>query len=59
MKFEELKLCQPLIEALSKVGYVSPTPIQESTILSAINGQDILGCAKTGTGKTQLLHCQF
>ena len=26
MKFEELKLCQPLIEALSKVGYVSPTP---------------------------------
>ena len=52
MKFEELKLCQPLIEALSKVGYVSPTPIQESTILPAINGQDILGCAKTGTGKT-------
>ncbi len=42
----------PLKEALNELNYETPTPIQEQTIPSAIEGLDILGCAQTGTGKT-------
>jgi len=50
--FKELQLIAPLQRAIQEEGYESPTPIQERTIPSALEGHDILGCAQTGTGKT-------
>lgn len=52
MTFSELKLIKPLITALDKKGYTEPTPIQEQSIPSILEGKDIFGCAQTGTGKT-------
>lgn len=52
MKFEELPLAQPLQRAVRTVGYETPTPIQEQSIPSLLEGQDLLGIAQTGTGKT-------
>jgi ATP-dependent RNA helicase RhlE len=52
MTFSELKLIKPLIVALDKIGYNTPTPIQERSIPPILEGKDIFGCAQTGTGKT-------
>lgn len=52
MNFSELKLIQPLLLALEKKGYQTPTPIQAQTIQPILEGKDIFGCAQTGTGKT-------
>lgn len=51
-KFRELELHPSLHSALDKMNFLEPTPIQQATIPAALNGQDILGCAQTGTGKT-------
>ncbi len=50
--FSELGLAEPLLKALNEVGYESPSPIQEQCIPALLQGQDILGQAQTGTGKT-------
>lgn len=42
----------PLLESLSKLGYQTPTPIQQQSIPPILQGKDIFGCAQTGTGKT-------
>jgi ATP-dependent RNA helicase RhlE len=47
-----MDLFTPLKRALAEEHYERPTPIQAQTIPRAIDGQDILGCAQTGTGKT-------
>jgi len=52
MNFQELHLIQPILKALDKENYVTPTPIQEQAIPAALAGRDLLGCAQTGTGKT-------
>jgi len=52
MTFSELKLIKPLIATLDKLGYNTPTPIQEKSIPHVLDGKDIFGCAQTGTGKT-------
>ena len=52
MKFETLGLTRPILEALREQGYEAPTPIQEQAIPAALAGRDVLGCARTGTGKT-------
>ncbi|MBR4679996.1 MAG: DEAD/DEAH box helicase [Fibrobacter sp.] len=52
MKFEELPLANPLQRAVRAVGYETPTPIQERSIPSLLEGKDLLGIAQTGTGKT-------
>jgi ATP-dependent RNA helicase RhlE len=52
MDFSSLNLCQPLLDALDEIGYVTPTPIQVQAIPELIEGRDMLGCAQTGTGKT-------
>lgn len=52
MKFEQLKIIKPILKALAAEGYNNPTPIQEKTIPSILDGKDLLGCAQTGTGKT-------
>ncbi len=50
--FAALGLAKPILAALLREGYTTPTPIQERTIVPALAGRDILGCAQTGTGKT-------
>ncbi len=51
-RFRDLKLSQPLLQALEDSGYESPTPIQRQAIPLLLAGRDILGHAPTGTGKT-------
>jgi len=50
--FIKLGIAPEIIEALSSQGYSKPTPIQEQAIPAALNHQDVLGTAQTGTGKT-------
>lgn len=52
MTFEELEIIDPILKALNAEGYTQPTPIQEESIPSLLQGRDLLGCAQTGTGKT-------
>jgi ATP-dependent RNA helicase DeaD len=50
--FRDLKLSEPVLRALTDVGYESPSPIQAATIPVLLSGADMLGQAQTGTGKT-------
>lgn len=50
--FEQFKLNRQLLNAIEEAGYTEPTPIQEQAIPIALAGQDVLGIAQTGTGKT-------
>lgn len=50
--FLDLGLAAPLVDALAREGYETPTPIQAQAIPSALQGRDLLGTAQTGTGKT-------
>lgn len=51
-EFESLGLSEPIIRALSELGYEAPTPIQRQTIPLLLAGRDVVGQAQTGTGKT-------
>ncbi|KGQ20494.1 ATP-dependent RNA helicase RhlE [Lysobacter dokdonensis DS-58] len=52
MTFETLGLSPALLRALSDNNYTTPTPIQAEAIPLVLAGQDVLGGAQTGTGKT-------
>ncbi|MCL4113164.1 UNVERIFIED_CONTAM: hypothetical protein GTU68_065800 [Idotea baltica] len=52
MTFKELGIIEPILRALSGEGYTHPTPIQAQSIPILLGGDDLLGCAQTGTGKT-------
>jgi ATP-dependent RNA helicase RhlE len=52
MTFKELNISEPILKALIKKEYLSPTPVQEQAIPVALIGGDLLGIAQTGTGKT-------
>ena len=52
MDFEDLKLSKQILQAVIDLGYEKPTPIQEQIIPKILVGQDVLGIAPTGTGKT-------
>lgn len=52
MRFQELPLLTRLLDAVEQEGYEHPTPIQEQAIPPVLKGEDVLGCAQTGTGKT-------
>ena len=52
MQFDELNLYPHLLDALKELDYTTPTPIQEQSIPSLLEGKDLFGCAQTGTGKT-------
>lgn len=64
MTFEQLNLIEPILKALKDQNYTTPTPIQAEAIPTLLEGNDLLGVAQTGTGKTaafsipiiQLLH---
>jgi superfamily II DNA/RNA helicase len=50
--FDTFKLLPPIKQALIELGYKTPTPIQEKAIPAALAGNDLVGNAQTGTGKT-------
>lgn len=51
-QFNQLGLNKSIVNVLSQVGYETPSPIQAQTIPLLLTGQDVLGQAQTGTGKT-------
>ena len=50
--FSNLSLAEPLARAVAEMGYEHMTPIQEQAIPVVLSGQDVMGAAQTGTGKT-------
>jgi ATP-dependent RNA helicase RhlE len=52
MPFTKLGLSQPVLEGVRAMGYIEPTPIQLRAIPLIMAGQDVIGSAQTGTGKT-------
>lgn len=52
LTFKDLNLPEPILQALEKVGYEKPSPIQAESIPLLLQGHDLLGQAQTGTGKT-------
>lgn len=52
MTFDSLDLIDPILKAVKEEGYTTPTPIQAESIPIVLKGNDLLGCAQTGTGKT-------
>ena len=50
--FRDLGLTGASLKGVLDAGYTSPTPVQIQTIPLALEGDDIIGCAQTGTGKT-------
>ena len=53
MTFSELGLREEILQALTDLGFESPTPIQEEAIPQLLEGErDLVGLAQTGTGKT-------
>ncbi len=51
-KFNELSISDPIMKAIEKMGFEEATPIQTETIPLALAGNDVIGQAQTGTGKT-------
>jgi ATP-dependent RNA helicase RhlE len=52
MPFNKMGLADPLVQGILATGYTAPTEIQTQAIPAVLDGKDIIGCAKTGTGKT-------
>jgi len=52
LTFADLNLIPELLQAISDVGYETPSPIQAQTIPLLLEGHDVVGQAQTGTGKT-------
>ncbi len=52
MQFSDLGLSRPILNAITELGYETPTPIQQAAIPAVLAGRDVLGLAQTGTGKT-------
>lgn len=52
MRFEDLNLNAPLLNALSDLGFTQPTLIQQKVFSVVMSGRDVVGIAQTGTGKT-------
>lgn len=52
MPFSRLGLSDPIVRAVTELGYTTPTPIQTQAIPAVLSGGDLLAGAQTGTGKT-------
>ncbi|WP_445428243.1 DEAD/DEAH box helicase [Alishewanella sp. HL-SH05] len=52
LSFSQLMLPEPLVRAVTELGYETPSPIQAAAIPKLLAGEDVLGQAQTGTGKT-------
>ena len=51
-RFEDMDLSPLMLKALARAKYEQPTPVQAGVIPAALEGTDIIGQARTGTGKT-------
>ena len=52
MNFSQLGLADAQLRVCESLGYSNPTPIQSKAIPIILSGEDVIGCAETGTGKT-------
>ena len=52
MKFDELELLPAILRGIREMGFEEATPIQSKAIPVMMTGQDVIGQAQTGTGKT-------
>ncbi len=52
MNFSQLGLAEAQLRTCQSLGYSNPTPIQAKAIPIILQGEDVIGCAETGTGKT-------
>ncbi|WP_423740238.1 DEAD/DEAH box helicase [Flavobacterium columnare] len=52
MTFEPFRFHRNIVESIKEANYTKPTEIQEKTIPIVLEGEDLVGCAQTGTGKT-------
>jgi ATP-dependent RNA helicase RhlE len=52
MNFSQLGLADAQLRVCTSLGYTTPTPIQTKCIPLSLSGEDVIGCAETGTGKT-------
>ncbi|MDD5226644.1 MAG: DEAD/DEAH box helicase, partial [Candidatus Omnitrophica bacterium] len=50
--FYGLGIAPHILETLQRMRFHTPTPIQQKAIPLAVTGQDVIGVAQTGTGKT-------
>jgi ATP-dependent RNA helicase DeaD len=50
--FQKFELNEQLLRGISSAGFTEPTPIQHKVIIPLLNGEDLIGQAKTGSGKT-------
>ena len=50
--FDDFKFNRQILNAIAEAGYTEATPIQQKAIPPILNGQDVMGIAQTGTGKT-------
>jgi ATP-dependent RNA helicase DeaD len=57
--FADLPLSDTMLQALGLMGFEHPTPIQEKAIPEVLNGKDVIGQARTGTGKTAAFGIPF
>lgn len=52
VSFSDLTISKPLLDAISELGFIRPTPIQEQAYSVILSGRNVIGIAQTGTGKT-------
>lgn len=52
MSFDQFPLSPPVLAGIAGAGYVAPLPIQKVAIPAVLEGEDVVGCAQTGMGKT-------
>ncbi|MFW5760314.1 MAG: DEAD/DEAH box helicase, partial [Cyclobacteriaceae bacterium] len=52
MNFNDFGFADEVLDAIHSIGYETPTPIQEQAIPAILDGDDVIGSAQTGTGKT-------
>ena len=52
MNFEQLEISEPILRAVTEMGFEEASPIQAKAIPAQMEGLDIIGQAQTGTGKT-------
>src|SRR5918998_1580388 len=50
--FSSLGLSAEILETVSRIGFLHPTPIQAAVVPVALTGKDVIGLAQTGSGKT-------
>ncbi len=52
VRFDQLGLTEPVMQAVKETGYETPTQIQRDAIPVVLEGKDVIGASQTGTGKT-------